>query len=153
MSIVRWSILSGTPQFLFNEFEYYKELAHFQPTPFCGYLHAIHEVNTYNWLIPSVNISFILNTSFVYSFLILHIDLTEYKRILSEFRTLAYKYIFQTNNIILMKFGQVLHNEMTNQLKIWSFYRHIIRTWNPDFGLFEVSDFRSGDFCWSTSRT
>ena len=44
-------------------------------------------------------------------------------------RTLAY--ILQTNNIILIKFQHVLHNEMTNHLQfldleyleIWPFYR------------------------------
>ena len=131
---------------LFNEFEYCNELAHFQPTRFCGYLSScqfymekwrhfrlvvfIHDVNQYNWSIPSVNVSYILNTSFVNSFFILHIYLTEYKHILCEKcvffansvwksescrRTLAF--IFQTNNTILMKYWHVLHNEMTNYLQ------------------------------------
>ena len=153
----------------------------------------IHEVNQYNWLIPSLNVSYILNTYFVHSFFILHINLTEYKHIFCEknvifasflsnsekcYCTLAY--IIQTNNIILMKLWNFLHSEMTNHLQfadlkyleIWPFYRHIkiwtvFRTSNSDFGLFEVSDFKSGertglkdsdngllkkpDFCWSNS--
>ena len=101
-----------------------------------------------------------------------HINLTEYKHMLfaknevfANFvwksercrRTLAY--IFQTNNIILINFWHVLHNEMRNHLlftdlkylEIWSFY--IISKFEQCFGLFEtfrtsnpesgfVSDFR-----------
>ena len=56
-------------------------------------------------------------------------------------RTLAY--IFQTNHIILMKFWHFLRNEMTNHHI--SKLDHFIDILNPDFELFEVSDFTSGD--------
>ena len=74
---------------IFNE--YYNELTHFQQSRFCGYLHSSfiwrndytfgfkHEVNQYIWLIPSVNVNYIINTFFVYSFFILHINVTKYK--------------------------------------------------------------------------
>ena len=136
--------------------KFYNELTHFQQTRFCGYLHAsfiwrhfrtvvfIHEVNQYNWFIPSVNVSYILNISFVYSFLILHINLTEYKHILWEQNIIFANFvcksercrrtlvnIFQITNAFLMRFFSSL---------IW-FISSLI--W-PLCGHIKISDFRSG---------
>ena len=121
-------------------------------------------------MIPSVNVSYILNIIHLLCIVFLYYILIWLKHILCEKnvifanfvwkaercrRTLAY--IFQTNDI-LMKFWHVFHNGRTKHLQftdfkyleIWQIYRHIkiwtlFRTSNPDFGLFEVSDFKSGD--------
>ena len=68
-----------------------------------------------------------------------------------------YKQFLKKYYILLMKFLNVLHNKMTNHLQFTDlkyfelrpFYRHIkvltvFRISNPDFGVFEVSDFKSG---------
>ena len=116
----------------------------------------IHEVNQYNCLIPSVNVSRILNTSFVYSFFMLHINLTEYKQILCEknviFANFVWKiekcrrtleYIFQTNIIILMKLSFPEWNDKSFAVYRFKISRNLSILLSYQ-NLNIVSDFKSG---------
>ena len=114
----------------------------------------IHKVNQHIWLIPSVNVSYILKTSFVYSFFILNINLTHFVRknvIFANFilksercrRSLAY--IFQTNNRILMKLVPFAEwNDKSFAVYRFKISRNltILQTYQ---NLNIVSDFKSGD--------